>query len=263
MALTSGKGLSPDPVKAWQRTFKEKKKIYGEANRIMPGGRTPGIDAETAKKLVRKEDDIEPVFFFALPRTFYEDLLRCVAARTVTALTLGDGAIALAAMVLNKPFIGVALTEMHANGVKTHLANTVFTGYWTEGSPFYDARIHQELADTGLAHAQAAMDKMAKTPVTKKEKPTTTPPPPTPPPTQAKMAPQPKKAAKRGAATEAEGKQPKAKKAKNSDGDTTKAPPHGAKAMKDRFLEAMTAMDGNTRDEVDDIVEDGDEDVST
>ena len=51
----------------WKRSVKAKKDIYGIANRIAPGGRTPGIDSDTAKKMVRKDEDIEPVFFWIYP----------------------------------------------------------------------------------------------------------------------------------------------------------------------------------------------------
>ncbi len=247
--------ISPRSLKAWCRTFKEKKQIYGEPNRIMPGGRTPGVDSETAKKMVRKDTDIEPVFFFTLPCKFYEDLLRCLAARTVTALTLGDGAIALAAMQLNKPFIGVALTEEHATGVKLHLANTVFTGYYTEGSPFYNARIATELADVGLAHAAAAAtrDKQV-TPVAKTGMTSTTPAAPT----QAT-----KKAAKRAAAPQPATEEQVAevnrrlKKARAENqkaaakGDTRKKLKVDTKAQKAMMQEALAAIGNGGRDEID------------
>ena len=37
-------------------------------------------------------------------------------------LTLGDGSPALAAMLASKPCVAVALTQEHADGVKSHLA---------------------------------------------------------------------------------------------------------------------------------------------
>ena len=81
---------------------------------------------------------------------------RAVAARSrVSSLTMGDGSMALAAMFLGKPFVGVCLTDEHANGVRNHLANVVFKGFFTEGSPFHDARIAEELAEAGLSKAHA------------------------------------------------------------------------------------------------------------
>ena len=47
---------------------------------------------------------------------------------------MGDGSPALAAMLASKPCIAVALTQEHADGVKSHLANIVFKGYYSEGS---------------------------------------------------------------------------------------------------------------------------------
>ena len=142
---------------AWTRTVKDKREIYGKENRVAPGGRTPGVDAQQAKALLRKPEDLEPVFYFSFPWQFYEDVCSCLGARTITALTLGDGSTALAAMFLGKPFVGVALTEEHATGVRKHLANTVFKGFSTDGSPFYDARIASELAEAGLSKAHQTM----------------------------------------------------------------------------------------------------------
>ena len=46
-------GIGPVPLlpeeEAWCRPLKMKKHIYGKANRVAPGGRTEGIDSETAK----------------------------------------------------------------------------------------------------------------------------------------------------------------------------------------------------------------------
>ena len=56
-------------------------------------------------------------------------------------------------MALGKPFVGICLTDAHAKGVRTQVANKVFIGFWTEGSPFYDARIAKDLQDAGLGKA--------------------------------------------------------------------------------------------------------------
>ena len=156
---SASNGIGPvhlvSEANAWVRTFADKKEIYGKVNRIAPGGRTPGIDAATAKKLTRHDKDVEPVFSFSFPPQFYQDVLMCLGARTVTALTIGDGSIALAAMAVGKVFVGVCLTAAHAKALRNHLGNTVFKGFWTEGSPFYDGYIAKELQDAGLGRATA------------------------------------------------------------------------------------------------------------
>ena len=155
---------------AWVKTFKDKKDIYGKTNRIAPGGRTPGVDGELAAKMKRKDEDREHVFFFTLPWKFYEDLYRCLGARTVTGLTVGDAQMAIGAMMAEVPFVGVCLTEQHRNGVRKHLANTVFNGFFTEGSSFYDARIAKDLQEAGLAKAKEAATEGAGEPPQKKLK---------------------------------------------------------------------------------------------
>ena len=144
---------------AWTRTVKDKRLIYGKDNRVAPGGRTQGVETkEQAKALTRKPEDLEPVFYFSFPWQFHEDVFAGCGARTITALTMGDGSMALAAMLMGKPFVGVALTEEHADGVRTWLATTIFKGFFTEGSPFYDARIAAELTEAGLSKAQQAAE---------------------------------------------------------------------------------------------------------
>ena len=61
--------------------------IYGKANRVAPGGRTVGIDSETAK-MVRKDDDVEPVFYWTFGWHLFDDVLCGLGARSVTVLTL-------------------------------------------------------------------------------------------------------------------------------------------------------------------------------
>lgn len=168
--------LIPDS-EAWTKTFKEKKVLYGKANRIAPGGRTPGIDAETAKKIVRKDTDLEPVFHFCLPWQFYHDVFKGLSPRTITALCVGDGAPAIAAMVLGKPFVGMCLSETHRDMLNTRLGNTVFTGFWQEGGPFYDPRIAKELQEAGLAGAVRAAEEVPTPSPKAKAKPGPPPPP--------------------------------------------------------------------------------------
>ena len=141
---------------AWVRTFKQKKDIYGKANRIAPGGRTPGVDSKLADQMRRNDTDREHVFFFSFPWKFYADVLRCVGARTATGLTVGDGQMAIGALMAAVPFVGVCLTENHRGSLRQHLANTVFKGFFTEDSPFFDARIANELKEAGLAKAKEA-----------------------------------------------------------------------------------------------------------
>ena len=171
--------LIPDS-EAWTKTFKEKKVLYGKANRIAPGGRTPGIDPETAKKIVRKDTDLEPVFHFCLPWQFFFDVFKGLSARTITALCVGDGSAAMAAMVLGKPFMGMCLSETHRDMLNTRLGNMVFTGFWQEGGPFYDPRIAKELQEAGLAGAARAAEEEVPRPAPKagaRAKPGPPPPP--------------------------------------------------------------------------------------
>ena len=200
----------------WKRTVKAKREIYGKDNRIAPGGRTPGIDHDTAKKLIRKDDDIEPVFYWSYPSELLEDILRCFSARMVVGLTVGDGAIALAAMILNKPFVGICLTTEHRNGVRLHLANHVFMGFMTEGNHFYDARIAGELEAAGITKTNATGIAVAK-PAAKPQAKKASKPAPKPGNDDDKeaAAPAQRQAAQQGASAQPASKKPKADIAAN------------------------------------------------
>jgi len=63
---------------------------------------------------------------------------------------------AIGALMAAVPFVGVCLTENHRGSLRQHLANTVFKGFFTEDSPFFDARIANELKEAGLAKAKEA-----------------------------------------------------------------------------------------------------------
>ena len=240
--------MSEEDDLTWMRSVRVKREIYGKDNRVAPGGRTPGIDAETAKKLVRKDEDIEPVFYWCYPYQFHEDLVRGLGPRLIVSLTVGDGAMALASLLLEKPFVGVALTQEHRAGVRTHLANCVFMGFMTEGSPFYDARIAQELLDAGVTKANViegpgggAPGPKAKSKALPKAKAKAQPAPPAPPPPKA-GAPKAKNQVKA---------EPKAKRAK-------------AGSIADKMKQALAALNGGEEqdaEEDEDPEEDGDDTI--
>lgn len=146
----------------WYRTFEDKKAIYGKSNRVAPGGRTPGIDNETAKKILRKDKDLEPVFYYTMPKEFYIDIFKPLGGHSVTMLTVGDGSGLLAAMEANLPVIGICFTDQHLNDVKLHLANQVFAGFQTEGSAYYRADFAKELSDAGVAPNGTALTDLKK-----------------------------------------------------------------------------------------------------
>ena len=99
-------GIGPIPLvtdtEAWTMTFKEKKDLYGKANRVAPGGRTAGIDPAAAKALTRKDTDLEAVFHWSLPWEFYYDAMKGLNPRTITMLCVGDGSAAIAAMLMER-----------------------------------------------------------------------------------------------------------------------------------------------------------------
>ena len=115
----SNRGTMLGPVKLddyaneWTATVKEKKTIYGKRFRIAVGGRT--TKGEAAVK--RMDCDREPVFFNALPATFYEDLTHRFFASNVIDMTIGPGIFAEVCLKNRIGYFGIAFTDVHAQCV--------------------------------------------------------------------------------------------------------------------------------------------------
>jgi len=102
----------------WTTTFAEKKLIFGKHRRAVGGTdpaavgneKPPSVNSGGASK-DRNDDNIEPVFYRALPPSFFNCLFASMSVKAVVDTTAGDGSAALAALRLKKMYVGFTLTE--------------------------------------------------------------------------------------------------------------------------------------------------------
>eukprot|EP00971_Amphidinium_carterae_P338477 6475829-Amphidinium_carterae.3 len=147
------------PACAWSLTNKGKKELYGTKARIAGGGRTPGVNSEKAKELLRKDHEVEPVYWFSYSWPFWSDVVADFGGHLVIDCTAGDGSLALACLRLGLPYAGFVFTESHKTLLQEHLASEVLCAFRKEGDCLYSAEVAKELSDAGLplhAHAEPA-----------------------------------------------------------------------------------------------------------
>ena len=155
MARSSTSGTCIGPValpdlknanQTWCMTFKDKKQIYGEAGRILPGGRPDGdqdLVGTDAKRIphVRRDEDVEPVSYNALHRELLEDLAHQVGSRDkircIIDLAATEPMLALLALEWRTPYLGVVFNTFHQESIKKRLAQLVFPQYQNAKSPLH------------------------------------------------------------------------------------------------------------------------------
>ena len=115
-------------AEGWTTTYAEKKLIFGKHRRAV-GGTEPGTAGNEKPPSVnggsskdRNDDNIEPVFYRALPPSYFHCLFASLSVKAVIDTTAGDGSAALAAIRLKKSYVGFALTE--ATPCKHNLVDT-------------------------------------------------------------------------------------------------------------------------------------------
>ena len=90
--------ILPPMSSMWSLLWPQKKDLFTPANLIAVGGRA-GPDDELPEDhsptKPRDKDTMEPIFFNALPGSFYDEVLSAIPLAGVLDLCLGDGALAL------------------------------------------------------------------------------------------------------------------------------------------------------------------------
>jgi hypothetical protein len=94
---------------------------------------------DQAKKMPRKDDTIEPVFYNSMPKATLEEIMHSLSVDGGTIdLAAGDGKLAYLHICLGKPYFGVVLTLAHLDALKLRLIHMVLGGVKTEGSAIYN-----------------------------------------------------------------------------------------------------------------------------
>jgi hypothetical protein len=134
-------GLTP-VADIWQTTLAIKKEIYGTQK--MFGDVAGEEDAQPGPKVQRLDTDMEPVFYFFLPETFYTDFLKTYSAAGVIDLTAGHGEVAKACLNLHIPYLGICYNDTHAIMLRARLTEWVKTSMVTPGTPNYNPELKGE-----------------------------------------------------------------------------------------------------------------------
>jgi hypothetical protein len=132
---TSGSVLSnvppPSLDDAWFLTVRQKKQLYGAA-------RTSEPDATSkAKYPTRKDDESEPVNWWAMPTNLYDEILYRFNTKAVIDLCPSSDALPILCVEHGLMYLGLCFTDAHMEHLKRRLASAVFAKYTTEGSRLY------------------------------------------------------------------------------------------------------------------------------
>ena len=140
--------MMPSSTSLWHRPWPVKKDIFTASNLIAVGGRADDEDEETTVKAKpRDKDTIEPVFFHALPHTFYSELLAAIPLVGVLDLCPGDGALALAAYKRGICYTGLCFSDAHKQQLRAHLEHSIFQAMSNADDMIYEPRLVASLRD--------------------------------------------------------------------------------------------------------------------
>ena len=136
--------ILPDLSGMWQATWAVKKDIFTAANLIAVGGRIDGDDEASADDKVkakpREKDTVEPVFFHALPESFYTELIATIPLCVVLDLTPGDGALAMSCYKKGIVYVGLPFSDAHKTALQAHLAKCIWQAMSTDPVHLADCR---------------------------------------------------------------------------------------------------------------------------
>ena len=156
--------MMPSSASLWQRPWPVKKEIFTAANLIAVGGRADDEDEEApVKAKPRDKDTIEPVFFHALPHTFYSEILGAIPLVGVLDLCPGDGALALAAYKRGICYTGLCFSDAHKQQLHAHLERSIFQAMSDADDMIYEPRLVASLRDE-TTEQKAAKAKVKPTP---------------------------------------------------------------------------------------------------
>jgi hypothetical protein len=132
----------PDLSESWQATWADTKEIFTAANLVAVGGRLGTDDMEEdERQKPRGKDTVEPVFFHAMPQTFYDELLAAMPLKAVLDLTPGDGALALSAYKRNIVYTGMAFSDTHSTTLMKRLEKAIWRRMSDDTDPLYEPRL--------------------------------------------------------------------------------------------------------------------------
>ena len=165
----------PDLSLLWHCRWLTKKAIFTPANLIAVGGRADPddeMDVEPVRAKPRDKDSVEPVFYHALPETFYSELLGSFPLVGVLDLTPGDGSLAMSAYRRGAVYLGLVFSDSHKTELMQHLEKTIWQAMSTDTDPLFEPRLVAALMGTDVPKPKKAAGKPTPTPKPPKGPPT-------------------------------------------------------------------------------------------
>jgi hypothetical protein len=89
-------------------------------------------------QVVSSEQDEDVVFYHHLPCQFYANLVMMMSATAIIDLAAGAGSAAKSALVMNRPYWGLCLSEHHVAVLYRHLVHWVLSEMGLAGSPLFN-----------------------------------------------------------------------------------------------------------------------------
>ena len=149
---------------SWMLPFEIKRRLYGR-NRVDVGGRAEGddddddvadsdeeqdaveddnnppcfVDGVQTTPQVRAAKNLEPVCYQSLPTSFHEETLDSYYIKELYELTPWDGAVAKAALLGRKGYVGICHTDVHVAELYKMLTAFVLQTFQVQDSVFFQA----------------------------------------------------------------------------------------------------------------------------
>ena len=142
--------ILPPMSSMWSLLWPQKKDLFTPANLIPVGGRA-GPDDELPEDhsptKPRDKDTMEPVFFHALPGSFYDEVLSAIPLAGVLDLCPGDGALALSSYMKGICYTGLCFSDSHKKFLSQHLERSIWHAMSDDSNPLYEPRLVVPLVD--------------------------------------------------------------------------------------------------------------------
>ena len=142
---TSGTGMSHIPLgrrdEVWKMTFEKKKEVYGSDHRPLPGNA-----GGASERVVRRDDDVEPVTYWPRSRVYYKELLNYDVQFVLDCTPLVP-LFGLECIVQGIPYCALAFTEVHAQALREYFLSGVFAEMREEKSAIFRADLARVFSD--------------------------------------------------------------------------------------------------------------------
>ena len=134
-------------------TFEKKKEVYGSDHRPLPGNA-----AGASERVVRRDDDVEPVTYWPRSRVYYKELLNYDVQFVLDCTPLVP-LFGLECIVQGIPYCALAFTEVHAQALREYFLSGVFAEMREEKSAIFRADLARVFSDASKTKPTPAAPK--------------------------------------------------------------------------------------------------------